>query len=524
MRRFLVPLVLLLIFVFAPLAAAEDDSLATAVRDLMAARGDEAVTAAVEALKALEVEPAKLVQAFADGRPDPDRGDPGWRVKSISYPDGKKRPYHLYVPERYDPDQATPVLIHMHGGVSRPEMIPEKGMEGYRDWWTEQADEWGFLVVFPLGQNGAEWWTENGAGGVHLILTDLKRGLNVDEDRVFATGFSDGGSGAFYLAMTHPTFFAGFIPLNGHPAVASGASGRQLYPRNMVNRPLYVVNTQDDQLYPAASILPYLEALMKANVAVRFTSYPGIGHNPAYRDEQNPLIAKFMADTARDPLPARLSFETADLEINRMSWLTILEFGETKNAPDFKDVNVMMPGGRVRIGVQIDTAFEGVGTRVDSVVEGSVAEAVGLLAGDVIVGIDEAPITDMNALRGALGKKTYGDKVRITFKRGEAELSGEGEFPAYTPQPTFGRKNPSGRVDISAEGNVITVLARGVKSFALDLSPDLFDLEQEVVVTLNGTEAFRGKVEFDRAHLLQSFARDRDRQMLFTGRIVITAD
>ncbi len=521
MRRLFVLSGLLLCLPLIALAIDETDPLETAVNDLFTARGDQATQAAITSILALDPERGALADLLRKGPAYVQPESSGWSIRTVAYPDGVERPFHVYVPEKYRAGAPMPVLIHMHGGISRAELIPEEGMIGYRDWWTEQADEWGFMVVFPLGQRGSEWWTENGAGGVHRILSELKRDLNVDENRVFATGFSDGGSGAFYFAMTHPTFFAAFIPLNGHPAVASGASGRQLYLVNMRNRPLYIVNTQEDSLYPTVAVLPYLEEMIRAGAQLRFTTYPGIGHSPDYRDEQNPLIARFMADTARSPLPSAITWETADVEVGRAAWLTVLELGETPGAPGFEDHNLMLPEGRVRIGVQIDMEFTGRGTRVNMVVEGSVAAVAGMAVGDVIVGIDDVEIVGMADLRAALGAKRAGEQVRIRFLRGEEERLGEGQFPPYVPKPTFVRDKPSGRIELTVSGNHVEVARSGVRRFALDISPDLFDLEREIVVTVNGREVLRRRVEPDLDFLLRSFARDRDRSMLFAARVVI---
>ncbi len=181
----------------------------------------------------------------------------------------------------------------------------------------------------------------------------------------------------------------------------------------------------------------------------------------------------------------------------------------------------MSPRGRVRIGVQIDMEYTGPGTRVSMVVEGSVAEAAGMVEGDVITGIDDLEIADMSALRAALGAKQAGQQVRIRYQRGDEERSGEGQFPPYVPRPTFARDKPSGRIELTVGGNEVKVALRGVKRFALDISPDLFDLEKEIVVTVNGREAYRGKVVADPEYLLRSFARDRDRAMLFVARVVV---
>jgi predicted esterase len=502
-------------------AVAQDDPLPAAVADLFAARGGEATEAAVAKVLALSPEPAKVLDLLRRGPAREAPAERGWLSRKTAYPDGAQRPWHLLVPENYDPAIPSPVLVHMHGGVSRPEMIPEEQMAEYREFWAAGAAGRGVFLVFPFGQRGAEWWTENGAEGLERILLDLRRDYNVDEDAAFATGFSDGGSGCFYLAMTRPTTWAGFIPLNGHPAVPARAGERQLHLVNTGMRPFFMVNTQDDQLYPTRTVLPFLEAMLRAGAAVRFASYPGIGHSPDYYAAERDRIYEWMDANSRDPLPRRIDYETAYPDNGRCAWVTILSLGDTPGAPEFADLNPLAPEDRVRLGVTVDQDFPGPGVKVAEVTKDSLAEAMGMKAGDVIVGVDEAEVDGMPALSAVLGTRVRGRPIEVRVKREAGAAALAGTIPPFVPEPTFPRGKPSGRIEATVKGQRIDVRLRGVAKYALDLGAPLVDLAQEIVVTTNGKESFRGVVPADLGHLLRSYARDRDRSMLPLARLVI---
>ncbi|MCU0726635.1 MAG: PDZ domain-containing protein [Planctomycetes bacterium] len=485
-----------------------------------AASGAE-TAAAVERVLALAPAPSDLLAALAKGPVFGAPAERGLIVRKTLYPDGKEHPWYLVMPESYDPAFPSPVLVHLHGGVSRPEPIPEEQMREYAAFWSAGAGERGILMVFPEGMRGAEWWSANGAGGIERILLDLRREFAVDENAVFATGFSDGASGCFYLAMTRPTTFAGFIPLNGHPAVPARAGDRQLHLASAALRPFYMVNTQDDGLYPTRTVLPFVEGLLRAGASVLFTSYPGIGHEPAYMDRERERIYGWMDGTTREPLPARVVFETANPEDGRVAWVTVLALGETPGAPEFEDVNVTIPEDRVRLGIVVDREFAGPGVRVSEVMAGTTAETMALRPGDVIVGLDEAEIASMADLSRVLASRRRGQEMEVRYRRDGEAAAARATIPPHRPEPAFPRTRPSGRIEVTAEGNRVDVRLRGVTRYALDLSPRRFDFDQELVVTTNGRESFRGKVAPDIAYLLRSHARDRDRSMLFLGRLEI---
>jgi pimeloyl-ACP methyl ester carboxylesterase len=88
--------------------------------------------------------------------------------------------------------------------------------------------------------------------------------------------------------------------------------------------------------------------------------------------------------------------------------------------------------------------------------------------------------------------------------------------------PLFTEKKGSGRVDLARKGNTVDAQTQGVTEFTLLLSPDEFDFNQPVVVTANGKEVFRGRVQRDLKTLLKWAATDNDRTMLFGAELKIT--
>ncbi len=126
----------------------------------------------------------------------------------------RPRSYRLYVPTGYDPDVPMPIVVALHG---RPDsgvgfsIITQMHLTAERE---------NFLVVYPDGLN-LGWNYVQGIEGYRfdewddvqflqdLVLTIDKR-VNVDLDRVYATGFSNGGFMTQRLACTAYDFFAAF--------------------------------------------------------------------------------------------------------------------------------------------------------------------------------------------------------------------------------------------------------------------------------------------------------------------------
>ena len=251
--------------------------------------------------------------------------------------DGTRFPFIFLVPDNYDPTHRYPVEFMLHGGVSRPEWEPGGG------WWRrgfdslEQSDR---IVVIPASWVDAFWWHENQAENLPAILNTLKASYNIDEDRVTLTGVSDGGTGAYFFAFKQPTPWAAFLPYIGHPGVLrnqQSGGGYRLYFENLMSKPLYIVNGENDRLYPASSVAPFIEILAEEGVDHIWKVVPEGGHNTNWLPDEAPMIEKFKQDNPRNALPERVQW-VADRtdKFNRNLWVQIDSMSQT---PGLLEVN-----------------------------------------------------------------------------------------------------------------------------------------------------------------------------------------
>jgi aminopeptidase YwaD len=73
---------------------------------------------------------------------------------------------------------------------------------------------------------------------------------------------------------------------------------------------------------------------------------------------------------------------------------------------------------KVTLGIMPDYTFTGTGLRVDGVVDGKIAQQIGLLQGDIIVQLGEKPITDVQNYMQSLGSFSKGQASRVKVLRG----------------------------------------------------------------------------------------------------------
>lgn len=143
---------------------------------------------------------------------------------------GRERRYLVHIPPRYDPARPTPVVLAFHGGGSNAE-----GMAQFCGL-NQKSDQAGFLVVYPSGTGRLErvltfnggnccgYAMNNQVDDVEFtrrILDDLAQVANVDPQRVFATGMSNGAIMCYRLAAELADRIAAIAPVGGPMGTAT---------------------------------------------------------------------------------------------------------------------------------------------------------------------------------------------------------------------------------------------------------------------------------------------------------------
>lgn len=119
--------------------------------------------------------------------------------------DGEMREYTIYLPSSYDGSTDVPLLFNFHGGSGNiASQIAISDM-------SEIADTANFIAVYPQAlpdpnAGGSTIWTHKEPTDVddvffvEAMMDELVADYSIDEDRVYACGYSNGGEFSFELA------------------------------------------------------------------------------------------------------------------------------------------------------------------------------------------------------------------------------------------------------------------------------------------------------------------------------------
>lgn len=219
---------------------------------------------------------------------------------------GTEYGYRVFLPANFNPKKKYPVLLYLHGSDERGknnESQVESGLAqviriGER-LAIKQFSE--FIAVFPQCRADNFWIGEQADQAVAALdqtVTEFK----ADKQKIYATGFSLGGYGTWYLAAKHPNKFAAIAPIGGHivPAFLSvpitfpppiralvhpeilplyeSSNPYSSVAKPVERTPVWMFHGGEDEQVPVTDARKMVEALKEAGANYQYTEYAGSRH------------------------------------------------------------------------------------------------------------------------------------------------------------------------------------------------------------------------------------------------------
>ena len=121
---------------------------------------------------------------------------------------GTSKQYSLYFPKDFKAKQESKLVVAFH-----PFNVERWNAKSWRDTLMQFADMNNVMLLCPDG--GEDGKVDD---STTLVLTDymidlLRSDYKIDEDHIYALGFSWGGKTVYSYAMRHPEIFDGYIPI-----------------------------------------------------------------------------------------------------------------------------------------------------------------------------------------------------------------------------------------------------------------------------------------------------------------------
>ncbi len=209
---------------------------------------------------------------------------------------GRDYRYQVFVPDGWTAKKRWPVVLFLHGsGEAGTDNIKQMA-QGLPPWLREHGATFPAVVVIPQAPEQT-YWNGNIEQMALQALQDSVTEFHGDRQRLYLTGLSMGGFGAWQMAIDHPGLFAaaaiicGAInPISDEPAlrvvgIPDGVDPYIWVASHIDHLPVWIFHGSTDTVVPLTDDHRLYPALQGIHDDVRYTEFPGVNHGswvPAY--------------------------------------------------------------------------------------------------------------------------------------------------------------------------------------------------------------------------------------------------
>jgi predicted peptidase len=206
-------------------------------------------------------------------------------VGSTSYP------YVVYVPRDFDPHKQWPVILFLHGSGERGNDGVRATQIGVASAVRSHPERVPAIVVFPQAPADSRWLGEPADAAMQALDHAIAE-FHGDRTRIYLTGLSMGGYGVYHLALAHPGRFAALVVVCGGLLPHATTTAVQQSPLTMGTAdpyaftahalrtfPIWIFHGDADAVIPVEESRHVVAELRREGSTVRYTEYPGTGHN-----------------------------------------------------------------------------------------------------------------------------------------------------------------------------------------------------------------------------------------------------
>ncbi|MDQ7778824.1 MAG: dienelactone hydrolase family protein [Planctomycetota bacterium] len=251
----------------------------------------------------------------------------GLKKRTVKIAAGE-REFMLHIPKGYTPAKPLPLIISLHGAGGNG--------SGEFDWmWAGETKKWTGFVACPSGQPpGAQWFPEQ-EEFIFALLKDVMTNFNVDTNRVYIHGFSNGGNGAWYYAVNFPWFFGAACPRGGANPCSDGIE-------NLLNIGVYAIHGEKDTVIPCSRDAENAAKLKELGYDVVYVEFPGGGHEPFQKE--TPKVIEYFNKHPRNPWPKKINYARREAKPVRAYWVEV-----TKASGQFQVKAEVQEGNKISI-------------------------------------------------------------------------------------------------------------------------------------------------------------------------------
>jgi predicted peptidase len=203
-------------------------------------------------------------------------------------PSAESLGYWLHLPPSYRDDRLWPLVLFLHGVGERGRDLAQVQRYGLPAALVKQPDL-PFLAISPQCPPETDWTPHMTT--LLALIDEIAGRYAVDTRRIYLTGLSMGGRGAWHLAVLAPDRFAALAPVCGRIPDLPDFLQRICV---LGDLPTWVFHGAQDDVVPLHNSEQMVAALRACGAHPRFTVYPDLAHDSWTATYDNPELYAWM--------------------------------------------------------------------------------------------------------------------------------------------------------------------------------------------------------------------------------------
>lgn len=201
---------------------------------------------------------------------------------SYDFQTDPNKEYALYIPSAYDASIPSKTIIGLH-----PWNTNKWNAESWAEELSEIAEANNCIVICPDGGIDGQIDDDIDTAFTSFLIDEMILKYNIDENQMYAVGFSWGGKTVYTYGLNHIDRFAGFMVIGAAVTLDEVSP----FSSNAKNKPYYIIHGSLDS--PTVRFYPLVQELIAKEACVETNLLVGVAHTVEFPEQFNILNTGF---------------------------------------------------------------------------------------------------------------------------------------------------------------------------------------------------------------------------------------
>ncbi len=257
--------------------------------------------------------------------------------------------YSVYIPRWYDPSKRWPLIVSLHGGSSNHNVwmamllgniveVPDY-RKNFRTTFRAQVHQNDAIIVAPQGM-GQNHWRGAAQQDVMDVIENVHKHYNIDDDKLFINGLSNGAVASFKIGLDRAWRFAAVLPMSGIVDWEAHAAGSLSYSdptervvmrnesaitiaENASNTNLIYYHGRKDSGFDVSQARKMATVLKRLGIRFQYNEITRLGHHLTHVLWNDMKILSLVKKYARENRPKEVRLAAASERASRQFWVVM---------------------------------------------------------------------------------------------------------------------------------------------------------------------------------------------------------